>query len=90
MAKTIQFPLHKIVITLGDVDPGNPGAYLSGAIDEDELAIDKDPADIECNAAFDGITSTILAHAIAGIDVTAPAYVEGVEVALESMANKYL
>jgi len=31
---------------------------------------------------IDGITSMILAHAIAGIDIETPAYVEGIEAAV--------
>ena len=36
---------------------------------------------------FDAIESLILAHACAGIDVTSPAYVEGIETAVEAIAN---
>ena len=38
-------------------------------------------------AALDGIESMILAHAMAGIDVECPAYIEGIETAVEAAAN---
>ena len=39
------------------------------------------------HAAVDGLESLILAHACAGIDVASAAYVEGVETAVEAIAN---
>lgn len=35
----------------------------------------------------DSIESVILAHACAGIDVTAPAYLEGIETAIQAIAD---
>ena len=37
--------------------------------------------------AFDGIESMILAHAIAGVDVESPAYISGIETAVEAVEN---
>jgi hypothetical protein len=39
------------------------------------------------NAAIDGLESVILAHACAGVDVGSPAYVEGIETAVEAIAS---
>ncbi len=39
------------------------------------------------NGAVDGIMSMILAHAISGIDVETPAYLEGIETALQASAE---
>ena len=39
------------------------------------------------DSAFDGMESLILAHACAGIDVESPAYLEGIEVAVEAIGN---
>ena len=36
------------------------------------------------NNMMDGITSLILGHACAGIDITTPAYIEGIETAVEA------
>jgi hypothetical protein len=42
---------------------------------------------IEYNAAIDGLESLILAHYCAGIDVEKPAYVEGIQTALDAIGN---
>ncbi|MCL2641253.1 MAG: hypothetical protein FWD53_10440 [Phycisphaerales bacterium] len=89
MPKIIRLPIYRITITLGDPDPKRPDTFLGGNIDGGELTNDLDPAETDYNAAIDGILSTILAHASAGIDVTTPAYVEGVETAADNIANKY-
>jgi hypothetical protein len=39
------------------------------------------------NAAIDGLESLILAHACADVDIQSPAYVEGIETAVEAIAN---
>jgi hypothetical protein len=41
------------------------------------------------NGALDGLESLILAHACAGIDVTTPAYLEGIETAVDAIANQF-
>lgn len=39
------------------------------------------------NAAMDGMEALILAHACVGIDVASPAYVEGIEMAVDAIGN---
>ena len=39
------------------------------------------------NSAVDGLEAIILAHHCAGIDITAPAYLEGIETAYEAIGN---
>jgi hypothetical protein len=46
--------------------------------------------DTEYEAAIDAIESLILAHACAGVDVTTPAYVEGIETAVTTATNNLL
>jgi hypothetical protein len=47
--------------------------------------------DLQSRAAYelavDSLESLILAHACAGIDIASPAYVEGVETAVEALLN---
>ena len=50
---------------------------------------DPSPCDFEINGAIDAIESLILAHACAGIDVSSPAYVEGLRSSLEAITNHY-
>lgn len=42
---------------------------------------------LQYNGAIDGITSLILAHACAGINVESPAYLEGIETAIQAAAS---
>jgi hypothetical protein len=41
------------------------------------------------NAALDGLEALILAHACAGIDVTTPVYLEGIETAVDAIVNQF-
>jgi hypothetical protein len=46
-----------------------------------------DPDDADYNVAVTGLQSLILAHACAGINVRDPKYCEGIETALDAIAN---
>jgi hypothetical protein len=78
MPRTIKLPIGEIVIQLGENGGGSIKSNLKDYEDED--------AD-DYNSAIDGIESLILAHACAGVDVTAKAYVEGLETALDALGN---
>ena len=82
--RTIRLPCYGITITLvkGNV-ADKPG---SGTITSD-LHATGTTADRQYNAAIDGLKSLILAHACSGVDVESPAYVQGVETAVEAIAN---
>ena len=41
----------------------------------------------EYNGAMEGIETLIVSHACAGIDVTAPDYLKGIEIAVEGLAK---
>ena len=56
-------------------------------IESDLKALDGSNPEFDC--AIDGFESLLLAHASAGVDVTDPKYVAGLETALESIANNY-
>jgi len=43
---------------------------------------------LQYNGVLDGITALILAHHQAGIDVTTPEYIEGIETAIEAAENE--
>ena len=77
--KTIRLPIHSITITLdGD---GN------GSVSSHDL-LGEAPS-MEYRAAVDGLLNVIVGHACAGINVESPAYLEGVEVALDAIVNQY-
>lgn len=58
-----------------------------GGVIESSLHGDDDSS--EATAALDGLESMILAHAVAGIDVSLPAYLEGIETAVDAIWNRY-
>jgi hypothetical protein len=82
--RTIRLPCYGITVTLvrenGEDKPG------SGSIASD-LRATGTASNRQFNAAIDGLESLILAHACAGVDVESPAYVEGIETAVEAIAN---
>lgn len=61
---------------------------LHEGFDEDEEVIPDAQylADMN-NAAIDGIESMILPHAMAEVDITTPAYIQGIETVVEAVAN---
>ena len=85
VGRKIQLPCYGITVTLarenGVEEPG------SGSIVSD-LREHKTAANRQYNAAIDGLESLILAHACAGVDVESPAYVEGIETAVDAIANR--
>jgi hypothetical protein len=84
VARKIKLPCYGITLTLarenGVEEPG------SGSIVSD-LREPKRAANRQYNAAIDGLEALILAHACAGVDVETPAYIEGVETAVDAIAN---
>ena len=80
--KTINLPCFGIVVELDN--NGN------GTITSTDLKTEhNDPEDELYNAAMDGIESMILAHACAGVDITTPAYIEGIETAVDTCAQNF-
>jgi hypothetical protein len=60
-----------------------------GTIASDLKSPGRNAAARRYNAAIDGLESLILAHACAGIDVASPGYVEGIETAVDAVANHF-
>lgn len=82
---TLRLPCFGITIRLDRTDTTTtPGA---GTITSELKGPDRTAAQRLFNAAIDGMESLILAHACAGVDVESPAYVEGVETAIEAIGN---
>ena len=85
--RTIHLPCFGITIRLDRKNTTKtPGA---GTIASDLKTPGKNAANRQYNAAVDGLESLILAHACAGVDVESPTYVEGVETAVEAIANHF-
>jgi hypothetical protein len=84
-ARIIRLPCYGITIRLVRANTTTePG---SGTITSDLKGSARTAAEHLYNAAVDGLESLILAHACAGIDVASLTYVEGVETAIEAIAN---
>ena len=72
----IRLPIYDIVITMDD-EPAGRGR--SGDIGTN---FPKD-ADPDQRIMVEGMERLILAHACSGVDVSAPAYIEGIQAAVE-------
>ncbi len=92
--KTIELPCYEFVIELSD--DGNSGSVksrLSSKMDDEPFT--QSPMDFVSDESLDeyhfyvnAIESLVLAHACAGIDIESPAYIEGIETAVEAAGNK--
>jgi hypothetical protein len=98
--KTINLPCFGIVVTLNYVVGTGfgalrlPGGTISSDLEEPCGCCDAPPHPDEglcsgCayNSAMDGIEALILAHACAGIDIETPAYIQGIETAVQGVAS---
>jgi len=76
----IELPCYDIVVVIleGGVSRITDGLHETTKFGEDPQGTE------DFNHSVDGITSLILAHACAGIDITTPAYIEGIETAVEA------
>jgi hypothetical protein len=73
----VELPVFGIKINLLD---GGAGGGITSQLHEED-------APDEYNAAMDAIESIVLAHACAGVDIESPAYLEGIETAVQAIAN---
>lgn len=83
MEKTYEIPQFGMVVKITGTQEGYPTP--GGTITSDLHTDDED--DDEYNSAIDGIEALVLAHAVEGIDISAPAYVKGIQTAVDSAAN---
>lgn len=82
----IKLTCYGIIVNLVASKDGSWGGRISSDLKHPDDRCD-DREEQEYNIAIDGIESLILAHACAGIDVASPAYIEGVETAVQAIAN---
>jgi len=85
--KIIKLDCYGIVVNLvsGKNGSGWGGSITSDLKHPDDQCDDREEQ--EFNTAIDGLESLILAHACAGIDICSPAYLEGIETAVEAISN---
>lgn len=91
-SKILKMESFNIELELVSEDPEHEGAWLSGSIVKSDLGKDADrhvQEDAAYVAAVDAIESMVLAHAIAGIDINTPEYLEGLEVAVMAVTDRH-
>ena len=74
--RTIDLDVHGFTL---NVCSNGSGACVSNLHDENASA--------EWNASVNALESLVLAHALAGVDVEEPAYLEGLETAVEAISQ---
>ena len=85
--KEFKLPVGGITVTI-DYDGEN--RPISGSITDTDLKTEHgDEEDELYNAAMDAITSLVLAHAMAEIDVTSKGYIEGLETTISACADRF-
>jgi hypothetical protein len=92
----VELQRYGIVVHLGPPDPDRPGTFLGGTIesslehaDPGLTAWSSTPPRDQYLAAVDALESLILAHAVAGVDVTSPAYLEGLDTAVDAISDNF-
>ena len=81
--KTIELPCYEIKVTLDDQMIGF--GTIESNLQREEPSMSS--TGNEYNGSLDAIESLILAHAVAGIDIASPAYVEGIETTIDAIVN---
>jgi len=104
--KTIKLPIHNIIIRFDNKSGSiissdlKEKCELCGSVDCYDClngfspsinykAIDQIKRKL-FNTSMDSIESLILSHAIAGIDIESPAYLEGLEITIDGCINNIL
>jgi hypothetical protein len=85
MTAILELPAYDIRIELwGDVDANGvyDGGELHSSLHDGEMEGDE-----EIRAAVDAIEALVLGHAVAGVNVVSPAYLEGLESAVQGLFN---
>jgi hypothetical protein len=65
------------------------GGSITSDLHEDQAGAEEQMTDgyNRYEGGIDALESLILAHAISGVDIEAPSYVEGIQTAVEALAN---
>ena len=86
--KTYLIPKYGIIVT---VVPGGSqnAASISSELKNHLIGDEPTSFGLELEGAINALESLILAHAVAGIDVASPAYVESLRSSLEAISNYY-
>lgn len=83
-ARKIVLPIYGIIVTL---DEDGASGVIQSDLHEMPDGNNADGNDYRYDGAMDGIEGLILAHACAGIDIEAQAYLDGIQTAVDGCAN---
>lgn len=84
----MSLPCYEIEVELDE--PDEDGGFNSGSITSMLTAgRDEYPENDPWLTCMDVIESMVLAHAVAGIDIMSPAYIEGIETAVDASNEWY-
>jgi hypothetical protein len=83
--KTYTIPEFEITVQVM-TNNGKPAGTIESELKKHFIG-DGPSNDPELLAVVDALESLILAHACAGLDISSPAYVEGLRTSLEAIAN---
>ena len=90
--KVFDLPCFKIHVELFGHD--GPGRFIGGTIESDGLHEphpchygDEETSYLVFESGVNNIEALVLAHAVAGVDINTPAYIEGIETALDALLN---
>lgn len=86
--KTYTIPKYGITVNVCSDSGANVGEITS-ELTKHVIGDEPTANDFELKGAVNAIESLIVAHACSGIDVASKAYVEGLDSALEAIANNY-
>ena len=81
--RVIKLPCFDIVVELDSEGSGT----ITSSLHEDSTVLAEE--DVEYHAAIDALESIIMAHAVAGIDIETPAYLEGIETAVNAISHNF-
>ena len=85
-SRVITLDAYQIKVTING-DGGSISSKMHEEEDGERVADDDNNRDY--NRCIDGVESLILGHACAGVDIQCPAYLEGIETAVQAAANNY-
>jgi len=90
--KTIKLPCYGIAIALNDNGEELTGGSITSDLlepltDEDGILLPNQTEIEQYNNCMNTIESIVLAHAVAGVDVESPAYLEGIETVVQAIGN---
>lgn len=85
----IKLPCFGIEVFLTGDGGGSIEDELQEVIDYENESEEEVSEKQKYNDMVDALTSLILAHACAGIDIKTPAYIEGIETAVENIGNMF-